>query len=47
MTVCLREAEKQYFINLGESRRLTILYWLPEVKFAIFLKTFIVDPFDI
>lgn len=38
--------KRRYFIKLGENKRLT-LYWLPEVKFAIFLKTFIVDPFDI
>lgn len=38
---------KQHLIQLVGNKRLTILYWLPEVKFAIFLKTFIVDPFDI
>jgi hypothetical protein len=42
-----RRKKKQYFIKFGENKRLMILYWLPEVKFAIFLKTFIVDPFDI
>lgn len=35
------------FKKVSENKRLTTSCHLPEGKFAIFLKTFIVDPFEI